>query len=251
MFVFLVLLGALLPLTLSSTPAGHLKPLGSHRPADIKVPELDKPISSEEFFDEYVRSGKPVVLRGFAKQWPAFTAWTDEYLVEQYGDMEVKIELGGEGAEAGSLGLGRDTIRSFLTEDTERSVFSELPLPMYKEVLVYPALNCGELSRSLAEVDLRISGSWRSPLVRDGYNQLSCQVQGGEKWILFNPSETANLYVQPSNRYELSSMSPIDVDSVDLTSHPLLSNVHFALVNLSAGDCLFVPGGRSACAGGS
>ena len=90
----------------------HLKPLGSHRTPDAIEERNDIP-SPFEFWDKYVKVSKPVVFRGAGKQSKAFMLWTDQYLSENYGNLEVRIERKFETSgvvPVGAKGLGRDTI---------------------------------------------------------------------------------------------------------------------------------------------
>ncbi len=62
-------------------PAGHLQPLGSHRPPEKNgVDVLDIVPDPLHFFDNYVKKGKPVLFRGAAKNMLAYKLWSDEYL---------------------------------------------------------------------------------------------------------------------------------------------------------------------------
>ncbi|MRB67776.1 hypothetical protein GH825_30950, partial [Bacillus thuringiensis] len=47
----------------------------------------------ESFYRDYVTASKPVVFKGAAKGIPAYTLWTDMYLKEKFGDMEVRVEM--------------------------------------------------------------------------------------------------------------------------------------------------------------
>lgn len=91
---------------------GHLEPLGSHRAPDA-IEERDDIPTALEFWNNYVKISKPVVFRGAAKHSKAYKLWTDEYLKENYGDLEVRLESKGEKSgrvPIGAKGLGRDTI---------------------------------------------------------------------------------------------------------------------------------------------
>lgn len=93
-------------------PKGHLEPLGSHRAPDAIEERHDIP-TPLEFWSNYVKISKPVVFRGAAKHSKAYKLWTDEYLKENYGDLEVRLESKGEksgGVPIGAKWLGRDTI---------------------------------------------------------------------------------------------------------------------------------------------
>ena len=93
-------------------PKGHLEPLGSHRAPDAIEERHDIP-TPLEFWSNYVKISKPVVFRGAAKHSKAYKLWTDEYLKEHYGDLEVRLESKGEKSGRVPIGvkwLGRDTI---------------------------------------------------------------------------------------------------------------------------------------------
>lgn len=98
-------------------PVGHLEPLGSHRPPETNlVDDLRDMPSPQEFWTKYVRPSKPVVLRGAAKHGKAFTQWTDEYLKENFADLEVRLEAKKEKSSKvpiGAKGVGRDTIGKY------------------------------------------------------------------------------------------------------------------------------------------
>lgn len=63
-----------------NVPAGHLQPLGSHRPAEGAIKAIDYMPSPEVFFKEYVMSNQPVIFKGAAKLSPGFNLWTDSYI---------------------------------------------------------------------------------------------------------------------------------------------------------------------------
>jgi hypothetical protein len=59
---------------------GHLQPLGSQIPPVGNVLTLLEVPSPQEFFDKFVKPGKPVLFKGAATETPAYKLWTDEYL---------------------------------------------------------------------------------------------------------------------------------------------------------------------------
>lgn len=95
-------------------PKGHLQPLGSHRdPDNTLIDELNEIPTAKAFWEKYVKPSKAVVLRGAAKHSPAFSKWTDEYLKEKFGQLDVRLEKKKEksgGIPVGAKGIGRDTI---------------------------------------------------------------------------------------------------------------------------------------------
>ena len=59
---------------------GHMKKLGLQRKSEGHVEILHELPTPLEFYDKYVREGKPVVFKGAAKEMPAYKNWNDEYL---------------------------------------------------------------------------------------------------------------------------------------------------------------------------
>ena len=174
-------------------PVGHGQILGMHRPSEGHVPVLTESEypTPQEFWDKYVSIGRPVVFRAPGKLFPAHKKWTDEYLTENFGDLEVKLEHKTEKKKTpvGSVGVGRDTIRNFLeTYQTKQSyIVSQLPDAMTKDVLVPPFMMCGTIYERILESNLWLSaGGTKSMLHRDADHAINCLLNGTKDWILID-----------------------------------------------------------------
>ncbi len=56
------------------------------------IPVVDgSSISREEFYKQYYKPQKPVVLRGLWKQYPAYTKWTMDFFKQSMGNIEVGL----------------------------------------------------------------------------------------------------------------------------------------------------------------
>ena len=73
-FVFLPLLAS------ANQLLGHLEPLFSHGKR-LEVEVYDGFPAAEEFFKRFVGNAKPVLLRGGAKSFPAYSLWNDKYFL--------------------------------------------------------------------------------------------------------------------------------------------------------------------------
>ncbi|ELU16439.1 hypothetical protein CAPTEDRAFT_227819 [Capitella teleta] len=51
------------------------------------------PLTREEFFENYLKKSKPVIIEGAAKHWAAYSKWTHEFLRENYGLKKVHVKL--------------------------------------------------------------------------------------------------------------------------------------------------------------
>ena len=181
-------------------PRGHGQQLGKHRESEGHVDVIDSSElpSPQQFWDHHASIRKPVVFRGAAKHFPAFQLWTDEYLTENYGNLEVKLEAKREKEEVpvGARGLGRDTIRSFLETYQKKDTYtvSQLPDPLSREVKVLPFLMCGTFSERILEANLWLSsGGTRSMLHKDADNAINCLLNGTKDWILIHPDNEENV----------------------------------------------------------
>ena len=181
-------------------PRGHGEELGRHRDSEghVDIIHADELPSPQQFWDQYASIRKPVVFRGAGKHFPAFHLWTDKYLQENYGDLEVKLEAKREKDEVpvGERGLGRDTIRSFLDTYQKKDSYtvSQLPDPLSTEVRVLPFLMCGTFSERILEANLWLSsGGTRSMLHKDADNAINCLLNGTKDWILIHPDNEKNV----------------------------------------------------------
>ena len=82
------------PVFAEGDPPGHLKPLGSHRPAEGDVEVLDEVPHPIDFHERFVKPGKPVLFRGAARNSRAFRLWNDAYLAEKFGSLVMMSEHG-------------------------------------------------------------------------------------------------------------------------------------------------------------
>ncbi len=73
---------------------GHNKKFGSSGPF-IKFDELNSgEVFTKDFFDNYVRTKKPLLMRNLLKNTPAIKLWTDEYLsniARGYDDLKMTV----------------------------------------------------------------------------------------------------------------------------------------------------------------
>jgi len=194
--------------SIQELPSWHMKPFGSHRSPD-RVDEsfVDNLLSPKEFAEKYVSSRRPIVLRNVVKEWPAFKLWTDEYLSENYGDMELRVEGKKEkqsGIPKGDVCLGRDRMKTFLSQyknGADKYVVSELPTPMWGDVKLPGCVSCGTFLESFVEIDIWMNSDMgkkgkggNSILHKDAFNTINCVVSGKKEWKLIELQYNDNMY---------------------------------------------------------
>jgi len=57
----------------------------------LKPVDTVESISAEDFKKNYYNSKKPLVIKGLAKQWPAYNKWNWDYFIDMVGDKEVGV----------------------------------------------------------------------------------------------------------------------------------------------------------------
>ena len=228
-------------------PLGHLKPLGGHRPPDPVEERHDVP-SPEEFWDKYVKVHKAVVFRGAAKHSLAFSKWTDDYLIKNFPDLEVRLEAKKEKQgyiPVGDKGIGRDTIKNFINtyHTANKYIVSELPAPMYKDYTVIPSLSCGTFKHRIVEVDWWMNGGKASSIIhKDAFNQINCLMNGTKEWKLIEYKYENKIYKHWEPEREVGGFSRVNPEKVDLLKYPKVAEVPWSFTTIFAGDCLFLPG---------
>lgn len=135
---------------------GHLKQYGLQRPPEGPVVEFQQPLTADKFWENFVKPHKPLVYRQAINKSPALKLWTDEYLTENYGDLDVLVELKKENRTSSS---GRMRLRDFLKiyKHEEVYVVSMLPSEMMKEIQVCKRSKRSQIVKDFPDVHAFIS----------------------------------------------------------------------------------------------
>ncbi|XP_033634064.1 bifunctional peptidase and arginyl-hydroxylase JMJD5-like [Asterias rubens] len=219
-------------------PAGHLKPLGWHRPAEPDVDTVNSVPEPKEFFEKYVRHGRPLLMKGAAKNMAAFKLWKDDYLRSQHGELEVEVEEGKK--ENRSRGLWSMKLHEFLDEYGQGDIYmvsSVLP-ELAGEVELLRCMHCGGFTEHLQDAVIWFSsGSTKSVLHYDAVDNINCVLDGKKEIFLVDKREKENIDIDHPD----GSFSGVDVDRVDMYKYPGLGQVPWYNVTMEPSDCFFIP----------
>ncbi|XP_065063721.1 uncharacterized protein LOC135690182 [Rhopilema esculentum] len=227
-------------------PPGHLEPFGSHMDP-MPLEETENIPDAKTFFEKYVLPMRPIVFRNAAKKFPAYKLWTEEYLIEKYGDLEVRLEnkLEKEGyTPSGAKGIGRDTVREFINtyKSAPKYIVSELPSPMYQDMMALPCMSCGPIKKRMVEIDLWMSsGSSQSILHKDAFHTMNCLINGTKDWKIVLYKYEKDVYKAYEEGNPGGGYSKINVRSVDMKKYPKISTLPYYNITVHGGDCLFLP----------
>lgn len=205
-------------------------------------------ITKEDFQKKYFKPQKPLLLKGFAKQWSAFEKWNLEYIREKAGDQEVPI-YGNKPADADKSSdtpLMNMKMKDYI--DTIKSKPSDLRIFFYIITDRLP-----ELLKDFTYPDLGIKFFKRLPTLFFGGSEAHVLMHydvdlgdfihvhfGGKKRILlFDQKQSDFLYKVPLSVHTIES---IDYENPDYEKFPALKKAAGYEIFMEHGDALYIPG---------
>lgn len=221
-----------------------------------EILERSKPITTESDIDfktfkkDYFNKKRPVLLKGFAKKWPAYQKWTLDY----FANLEIKdkIEM-----EIGNV-LNKDTkleekdVKRYL-ESVRDSAMEEAQEKTY--LTAYQIFE--EFPKLLDDVDFSflkkvtvdgVPAVWIGPkgtitgLHADDHNNMLAQIVGKKLMIVASPKFKRNVY--PSKKFDYGAvLSRVDINNYDRGKFPEFEKVDFFKIELEPGDVLYNPKG--------
>ncbi|KAJ8317858.1 hypothetical protein KUTeg_002949 [Tegillarca granosa] len=227
----------------SSHPPGHLQPLGLHLPPITDIPVLNKFPSSVEFYEKYVKDGgKPVIFKNVLEtvDMPVYYKWTDDYLDKNYGDIMVDMEIGKKEIRKGEMFSRKLSYFLKRYKNMDAYLVEDLPDRMKKDMAIPSSLRCGGFQNVIHTVVMWFSsGGTKSVFHTDDLDNINCLLDGKKDLIMMD-RKYAHL-VEADGWHKDGSYSDLDVDSVDMYKFPNLKDIPWYQVNLTKGDCLYIP----------
>lgn len=219
---------------------------------DLQPVDTVETITPEEFKKKYYDTGKPLIIKGLAKNWPAYKKWNWDYFIEKVGDKEVGVynniksdsytpintadaymKFGDylRKVKAGPLDLriflfnifqhAPDIVKDFSWPDELMSGF----------VKKYPMLFVGgEGSVTHMHFDIDMS------------HILHTQFAGKKRVLLFPHEEQYRLYRKPWEVLSIANYAGYS-QNFDYENFPAVKNARGYEVILEHGDTLYMPAG--------
>eukprot|EP00794_Sanderia_malayensis_P009650 gene9650-10638_t len=233
-----VLIFLTLDLALSSDLVGHLEPLGKQRPTEGHIEVLHDLPSPLEFYEKYVKPGKPVVFKDAAKPMPAFKEWTDEYLRTKYADLKFDIEEGKK--ENRSQRSFVFSMKDFIDKYKVKDIYMvhSIATEMRGDVHLLPTISCGGYINLLQDIVMWFSsGGTSSVLHSDGVDNINCLFSGTKELYFVDKKHSEFIDIDvPDGGY--CNVNPA---AVDLKKYPGFTKAPWWEAKMEAGDCLFIP----------
>ena len=249
-----MLRGGLLWLLVRAVVSGSIFDLPNYRG------ELEEALpTGREFYTEYATGfGRPFIMRGYAKQMPAFTKWaTDQSLRELYGKEGLsQVEFAKKetrAAEATSVRMS-DFLDMYNTTDCY--AVSSVPQGMGNDISLPQFLNCGPASQYLDVHNMWFSsGDTHSVIHNDDQDNVNCVFTGTKRMIFFSPTNKTSIespglgWVIADEEREKDPEfegygafnGKMDVEHFDIKTYPGWTKLPWWDAKLEPGDCVFIP----------
>lgn len=218
-------------------------------PLDLTEIERVKTITGEDFYNNYVKKQKPVVVEQLTHDWPAYEKWKLNYIkdiagdktVPLYDDRPVSYKDGFNEAHA-KMKMA-DYIDLLQSKPTNYRIFLYnlmKEVPSLKNDFKWPDIGL----KLVKQLPMLFFGGENSKVFIhydiDYSNILHFHFHGKKRCILFAPSETPYLYKIP---HALISREDIDFDDPDLDKWPALKYAKGLVADLEHGEMLYMPEG--------
>lgn len=216
---------------------------GLQRPPNGPVVEYNTVLKPQQFWETHVSQNRPLVFRQALVDSPALKKWTDEYLKEKYGDLDVLTELKTENRTHGMT--SRMLLGDFIDVYADKNLYvvTVLPDPMRQDLPVLPCIMCGTFKDFLHELNFWMSsGGTRSVIHFDADHNVHCLIAGRKDFMMINQEFSKYLNVTQPPQFG-SGFSIANPDAIDLNLFPDISKVEWTYSTLGPGDCIYIPSG--------
>ena len=217
----------------------------------MKLEEIDvlSEMSKEEFIQNYFKPQKPVIVKNYSKDWPAFNKWSLAYMKEIAGDkivplyddrpVDPKAKFNSPHAKMKMS----DYIDLLKKEPTKFRIFLWnilKEIPVLQNDFKYPDVGLTFI-KSLPTL---FFGGYDSYTFMhydiDLANIFHFHFEGKKQCILFDQQQNKYMYKVPNS---LMTLREIDFSNPDLEKFPALKNASGYIANLEHGDMLYIPEG--------
>ena len=214
----------------------------------VEIPRV-KTISKEDFYNNYVKKQRPVVVEQLTKDWPAYDKWKLEYIKQVAGDKTVPLyddrpvsHKDGFNEAHAKMKMS-DYIDLMLKEPTNYRIFLYnlmKEVPVLQNDFKWPEIGL----RLVKQLPMLFFGGENSKVFMhfdiDYSNILHFHFHGKKQCILFPPDQSKYLYKVP---HSLISREDIDFDNPDFNKFPALQYAEGLVCNLNHGEMLYMPEG--------
>ena len=212
-------------------------------------------VTPREFIATYVRDNRPVVLRGFARDWPAVGAWDFDFFRRELGDYTIPTRLNARSVSTADL---EGELISFAEciDRIERGedVYAQNLQGVFKD---HPRLKddlrldrvrdylCRHRWSPITSTQLFVSNQNARTFYHCAPSvNMFTQLHGAKRWFMVDPTYSAWMHMMP-RKDTFYLQSPIDwrhsTDEQRALGQALYAYIPKYVADVHAGDAIFVP----------
>ena len=216
----------------------------------LKPIDLVENITKEEFEEKYLKPRIPVVLKGNAKNWPAYEKWSLDYMKKVVGDIEVPLYDSSKADPAAPINASvakmkfADYIELIRNTPTDLRIFLFDPIKKAPKLLkdyVFPKDLMGGFLDKYPTMFFGGKGSVTFLHYDiDMAHIFHTHFNGRKHILLFDYKWKERLYQIPFATYALEDY---DISNPDFDKFPALDGIEGIECYLEHGDTLFMPTG--------
>ena len=216
----------------------------------LKPIDVVENITKEEFEEKYLKPRIPVVLKGNAKNWPAYEKWSLDYMKKVVGDIEVPLYDSSKADPAAPINASvakmkfADYIELIRNTPTDLRIFLFDPIKKAPKLLkdyVFPKDLMGGFLDKYPTMFFGGKGSVTFLHYDiDMAHIFHTHFNGRKHILLFDYKWKDRLYKIPYATYALEDY---DISNPDFEKFPALDGVEGIECFLEHGDTLFMPTG--------
>ena len=207
-------------------------------------------ISREDFYENYLKKKKPVVIRNMARKWPAYQKWTMDYMKEMVGDIEVPLYDSSKADPAAPINTAAAKMKFTEYIDLIKETPTDLRIFFFDPIKAAPQLlNDYIFPRDLMGgfldkyPSMFFGGKGSVTFMHfdiDMSHIFHTHFNGRKHILLFDYKWKERLYKLPFATYALEDY---DIEHPDFEKFPALDGIEGIECYLEHGDTLFMPTG--------
>lgn len=214
------------------------------------------PKEIDTFHEHYLKTSRPVVIRGGAKHWPAYNKWTPSFFSREYGNDEIPVSdgIGWKPSDKPGYSVNSDfsTIRfSDLIDGLDNGsseylrfypILNQHP-ELVSDLLVDEICKLGiikGLMKKMLHARIYIGAKGTSTAIHHApISNLYVQIHGEKRWDLYSPVESPLMYPVATRTAYFGGKA--DYRDEKYTQDSLFKFARGFSVTLEEGDVLFIP----------
>lgn len=217
----------------------------------MRLQEIErvKTISAKDFYDNYYKKQKPVVIEELTRNWDAYEKWHLPYIREAAGDKVVPLYDDRPVSYKDGFNEAHTTMKMSEYIDLLESEPTPYRIFLYNLMKEVPSLQNDFKwpdfgMRLIRQLPMLFFGGENSKVFMhfdiDYSNIFHFHFHGKKQCIIFPPDQTKYMYKVP---HSLISREDIDFDNPDFEKFPALKQAEGYITNLEHGEMLYMPEG--------